>query len=92
MDVEGLHDQTTNTYPTDAAIVATVKTLAGANVLGATDLPLTYVAGTRKPHTIYRALLPHTVELPDPEYKGVFTITRAGAVRELNARISVIDG
>lgn len=92
LELEGLHDTTSGLYPDDADIVITLK-LDGVALLGATDLPMTFVGGTVKPFTLYRALVPHTVDLSAAGvYTAVATIDRAGARRELNADVTVIDG
>lgn len=92
LELEGLHDTTSGDYPVDAAVTVTLK-LDGAALLGATDLPMDYVANTRKPFTLYRALVPFTVDLtPAGVYTAVALIEKAGVRRELNADVTVDDG
>jgi hypothetical protein len=50
-------------YPSNAAVTVTIVDAAEANVAGAVNLAMAYVAGTVGPDTLYRGVIPSTVVL-----------------------------
>lgn len=92
LDLIGLRDETSGDYPVDANVSVTISDIQGNDVIGAVDLDCTYVANTRKPNTIYRAMLPANVALPDAVYNATFTVVKLGAARTIITKLIPQDG
>lgn len=88
----GVRDDETDTFPTNATVTCTLRTLAGVAVPGATDLTMTYVDGTLRYETAYRCMILAAVDLPDVQYIARIRFVLAGAEREFNIPCPVIDG
>lgn len=92
IELREFFDELTDTFPTDATIVCTIRDSVGTPVAGATSLPMTYVAGTSRYETTYRAVVPNTVDLSGANYSARITATLTGAVREFNVPCTAVDG
>jgi hypothetical protein len=78
VELTGLRDEVTDTYPTDATVVLDLLTTRADAVPGATGIPLAHVGGTSGAGSIYRGFVPHTVALVPGPYVERITATDAG--------------
>ncbi len=91
-DGEPLFNVITETYPTTATVLVSVKDRYGQAVTGATALTMAHVVGTSGEDTIYRAQVPHTVSLEIGKYVAVATVTVDGLQKTLYKEINVTRG
>lgn len=64
MKAQSVFDNIDKTYEDDATVTGTLKDASDAAITGATNLPMTLVAGTSGRNAIFYAEVPHTVTLP----------------------------
>jgi hypothetical protein len=77
VELTGLQDTVTGSYPTDATVTAQLLEPKGTPVVGAESITLGYVAGTSGADTTYRGAIPATVALGAKVYTLVVTATDA---------------
>jgi len=103
LEIVGLTNSVTATYPTDATVTVTVKNRAGVIVTGLNAVPAAYVSGTGPAvfdaagnyvsGTLYRTLAATAaVTPPIGLYKAEAIATRAGVTGREYATITVEQG
>jgi hypothetical protein len=92
--LDHLRDVENNVYPDSAAVVFTLKTTLGVDVVGAIGINMAYVAGDASvpPGAYYRGVIPFNVALPNASYVGIITATYLGVQRQFVVNYDVVDG
>lgn len=91
LKLEGLLNEITGDYPVDATVTLTLKTRAGANVVGVVDLPVAYISGTGEA-SLYRVMAEDTVTIPVGSYTGVVTAVKSGVKETFYVPITMERG
>lgn len=92
LPVGALKNRLTGEYPTDATVVATIYTRAGAVVTGTLNTSMPHVAGTSGDTTAYRGFIEDTVVMPFGLYEGRVTASKGGVVEVMRVPITVEKG
>ena len=81
VELSGLRDKLTNTYPTTATVTLGLVDATGTPVTGATAISMTLVSGTTGAATLYRGTIAASIALTAQTYVATVTAAYSGSTR-----------
>lgn len=95
IDLRGLHDETAigtvDEFPDDGVVTMTLKDPAGADVVGAVGIGMTFVPSKSRYETVYRGVIPASLALPGSKYFAHVTAVANGATVGFKITCPVVD-